>query len=62
MDGAYTIFGKLVSGFDVLDEISNVRTGLFNRPNTNIYILSTEVLSPKEWKQMKKNETINDKD
>ena len=32
LDGAYAAFGKLVEGFDVLDEIASVKTGYMDRP------------------------------
>ncbi|QZT35963.1 peptidylprolyl isomerase [Halosquirtibacter xylanolyticus] len=38
IDGEYTIFGELVSGFDVLDKISKVKYDKFNRPWSNINI------------------------
>jgi cyclophilin family peptidyl-prolyl cis-trans isomerase len=36
LDGAYTIFGELVEGFDVLDLIGNTQTGPNDRPATDI--------------------------
>ena len=32
LDGQYAAFGKLVSGYDVLDEIATVRTGFRDEP------------------------------
>ena len=32
MDGQYAAFGKLIEGFDVLDEIAGVRTDYNDRP------------------------------
>lgn len=32
LDGQYAAFGKLVSGYDVLDEIADVRTGFRDEP------------------------------
>ncbi len=32
LDGQYAAFGKLVSGYDVLDEIADVRTGWSDEP------------------------------
>jgi peptidyl-prolyl cis-trans isomerase B (cyclophilin B) len=36
LDGAYTVFGELVEGFDVLDSIGNTATGPNDRPATDI--------------------------
>ena len=32
LDGAYAAFGKLIEGFDVLDEIASVRTDYNDKP------------------------------
>ena len=32
LDGNYTVFGKLISGFNVLDSISNVQTDSLDQP------------------------------
>jgi len=36
LDGAYTVFGELVEGFDVLDSIGNTATGPNDRPANDI--------------------------
>jgi len=33
LDGEYTVFGELISGFDVLDKIASVQTGRMDKPN-----------------------------
>ncbi len=38
LDGSYTIFGKVISGMDVVDMISNQRTDNSETPLTNIFI------------------------
>ncbi len=32
LDGGYTVFGELLSGFDVLDKIASVKTDAHNKP------------------------------
>lgn len=32
LDGGYTVFGELISGFDVLDKIANAKTGRMDKP------------------------------
>lgn len=38
LDGKYAGFGKLVSGYDVLDRISSVETNMNDKPLTDIVI------------------------
>lgn len=38
LDGTYTVFGKVVEGLDVVDEIALVETGRADKPNEPIYI------------------------
>lgn len=52
-DGEYTVFGEIVSGIDILTILSNQKTDLHRRPKKNIYILSTRILSKKEFKELK---------
>jgi cyclophilin family peptidyl-prolyl cis-trans isomerase len=40
---AYTIFGKLTSGLDVLDAIATTQTGAQDRPSTNQTIKSITI-------------------
>ncbi|MDY0142112.1 MAG: peptidylprolyl isomerase [Bacteroidales bacterium] len=54
-DGQYTVFGEIVLGNEILKTLSNTRIGLFNKPKTNIYVLSTQILTKKEYKKRKKN-------
>ncbi|MDD4149189.1 MAG: peptidylprolyl isomerase [Bacteroidales bacterium] len=49
-DGQYTVFGEIVAGLNILETLANVRTGLFNKPKANIYVLSTKILTKKEYK------------
>jgi cyclophilin family peptidyl-prolyl cis-trans isomerase len=40
---AYTIFGKLTSGLEVLDAIATTQTGSQDRPSTNQTITSITI-------------------
>ena len=48
LDGQYTVFGETIKGFDVIDKIANTPTGMNDRPNTPIKIISAvHVNAPK---------------
>jgi len=36
LDGAYTVFGEVIEGMNIVDSISNVNTGKANRPVENV--------------------------
>ena len=40
---SYTIFGKVVDGFDVIDEIASVETDSADKPTTDVVISTVEV-------------------
>lgn len=44
LDGEYTVFGEVISGMEIVDEISKVNTGRADRPTEAVYILKMEVL------------------
>jgi len=44
LDGAYTIFGEVIEGLDVLDRISEVKTDRFDRPLEDIK-MTVEVIN-----------------
>lgn len=44
LDGAYTVFGEVVDGMDVIDKIEKVSTNSSDRPKEDIRILSMKVL------------------
>ena len=52
-DGQFTVFGEIVDGIEILQTLSGINTGLFNKPKKNIYILSTQKLTKKEYKNLK---------
>jgi cyclophilin family peptidyl-prolyl cis-trans isomerase len=39
LDGAYTVYGEVVEGMDVIDKIAAVKTAPGDRPVENVYIL-----------------------
>ena len=41
----YTIFGKVLSGLDVVDAIGNVQTGINDKPNEDVVILNVKITS-----------------
>ena len=43
LDGAYTIFGELIEGFDVLDKIANQPRDAYDRPKKDIRIQSVTI-------------------
>lgn len=54
LDGEYTVFGRAISGFDVIDKIANADRDNYDRPLKDIKIIKTTVLT-------KKDETKSDK-
>ena len=44
LDGKHTVFGQLVKGIDVQDSISNVKTGIGNRPITDVIIKELNII------------------
>ena len=44
LDGAYTVFGEVIQGLSIVEQISSVETGKADRPLEPIYILKMEVL------------------
>ena len=43
LDGAYTVFGEVVQGMEVVDRIASMRTDKNDRPLKDVIILSVEV-------------------
>jgi cyclophilin family peptidyl-prolyl cis-trans isomerase len=44
LDKEYTVFGFLISGYDVLDKLQSVQTGKNDRPLQDYFIISARVL------------------
>lgn len=44
LDGAYTVFGEVVEGMDVVEKIGNAGTNRADRPKTDIRILKATVI------------------
>lgn len=44
LDGAYTVFGEVTDGMDVVDKIQAVKTNRADRPETDIRILKATVI------------------
>ena len=59
LDNNYTVYGELVSGFDVLDKIAAVPTNPMSRPNVDVKIIQAKVL--KKYKPKKSAKTKADK-
>jgi hypothetical protein len=48
LDGQYTVFGETIKGFEVIDKIATTPTGMNDRPNTPIKIITVvHVNAPK---------------
>ncbi len=46
LDGAYTVYGEVLEGMDVVDAIQKVETNGSDRPVSDVRILSMKVLGP----------------
>lgn len=44
LDGAYTVFGEVVSGMDVVEKIQKVETDSHDRPKEDVRIISAKVI------------------
>lgn len=44
LDNNYTVYGEVIDGMDIVDQIENVETNSSDRPLTNIVINSVEIL------------------
>lgn len=50
-DGEYVVFGEVVQGIEIVNSISKIKTGLYNKPKTDLFILNTKHVSKKEFKK-----------
>ena len=48
LDGAYTIFGRLLDGWGTIDKIQRVETDEADRPLKNIYVKRMSIYTPKK--------------
>ena len=46
LDGDYSVFGEVNEGMDVVDKIASQSKDQFDRPTTDIIIISTKILEP----------------
>ncbi len=46
LDGAYTVYGEVIEGMDVVDAIQKVETGAADRPVEDVRIISMKVVGP----------------
>lgn len=46
LDGDYSVFGEVIEGMDVVDKIASQSKDQFDRPTTDIIIISTKILEP----------------
>lgn len=44
LDGAYTVFGEVVTGLDIIDAIAAVKTDGANRPVEDVKIISMSII------------------
>lgn len=43
LDGAYTVFGEVIEGLDIIDKIANTKTDNFDRPLENITMQISQI-------------------
>ncbi len=44
LDGAYTVFGEVIEGLEIIDKIANVKTEKGDRPINDVKIISVKIL------------------
>ncbi|MDR1878097.1 MAG: peptidylprolyl isomerase [Bacteroidales bacterium] len=44
LDGAYTVFGEIIEGMDIIDKIAMVKTDAADRPTEDVIILSATIV------------------
>ncbi|MCK5699891.1 MAG: peptidylprolyl isomerase [Cyclobacteriaceae bacterium] len=53
LDGAYTVFGRVVEGLDVVDKIAAVETAAMDKPVENIFMtMEVEEINLKKFKKL----------
>lgn len=56
LDGEYTIFGEVIKGMNVVEEIALVDKDIRNRPKEDVIILKMRKMTEKEWKKQQKSQ------
>jgi peptidyl-prolyl cis-trans isomerase B (cyclophilin B) len=46
LDGDYTVFGEVISGMEIVDKIASQSKDRFDRPTTDIKIISARIIEP----------------
>ncbi len=54
LDGEYTVFGEVIMGMKVIEQISDLKTDANNRPLQDAMIIRMKLISDKEWKHLEK--------
>jgi cyclophilin family peptidyl-prolyl cis-trans isomerase len=44
LDGAYTVFGEVISGLEIVDAIGNTQTDITDKPVKDIRILKIKII------------------
>ena len=44
LDGRYTVFGEVIKGLEIIDEICNAQIGSSDRPKEDIKIISVQLI------------------
>lgn len=53
LDDAYTVFGRVVEGLDVVDKIAAVKTAAMDKPVENVYMyMEVEKMNPKKLQKL----------
>ena len=53
LDDAYTVFGRVVEGLEVVDKIASLKTGRMDKPEEDVYMtFEVKSMSPKKLQKM----------
>ena len=44
LDGGYTVFGEVIKGLEIIDEICNAQIGSSERPREDVKIISVQLI------------------
>lgn len=59
LDQGYTVFGEVIEGFEVLDQIASVKTGVADRPVEDVRIIGMKELKPLKIKKKKGSKKVS---